>query len=262
MIENEINLKTNKATEISKKAAKGIREKIEWLIAQAEWKTITDPETKKRFRFKINFITLTLSSPQCHSDKVIKSQLLNQFITELRQKFKLQNYIWRAERQKNGNLHFHITTDIYVGWQWIQRTWNRVQNKLNYIDKFEDKHGHRNPNSTDIHSVKNLKNVAAYLTKYLTKNDKNAKVIEGRQWFISQNLSKNAKMTLTEDEVSYQEINEELRHAEVEKKISLKYATAYYHNWDKVIKQSEGSQIFDDYNAQLEKIRKGTIGSP
>jgi hypothetical protein len=54
----------------------------------------------------------------------------------------------------------------------LRNSWNEVQNRLGYIDQFEKKHGHRNPNSTDVHSLRKVKNLAAYFIKYMTKSQR------------------------------------------------------------------------------------------
>src|SRR5690554_5071199 len=60
------------------------------------------------------FITLTLSSKQVHDDNFIKRNLLNNFIIYMGRKFDMKNYLWKAEKQKNGSIHFHIVTDVYI----------------------------------------------------------------------------------------------------------------------------------------------------
>jgi hypothetical protein len=45
------------------------------------------------------------------------------------------------------------------------------------------------PNSTDIHSIVRISNLAAYLSKYCTKNDE-GRPIEGRLWSLSESLSR------------------------------------------------------------------------
>ena len=40
---------------------------------------------------------------------------------------------------------------------------------MGYIDKYEKQFGNRNPNSTDVHSVKHVKRLASYLSKYMAK---------------------------------------------------------------------------------------------
>ena len=157
---------------ISQKAQGRINTAIDWLLAQSTIKRVYDKKTKKHFNFRVNFLTLTLSAPQIHDDNLIKKKLLNTMLVHLRQKWGVKYYLWRAEAQANGNIHFHIACDKYVPWWELRHYWNKVQNNLGYIDRFEKLHGHRDPNSTDIHSVKSIRNLGGYLAKEVAKNSK------------------------------------------------------------------------------------------
>jgi hypothetical protein len=173
---NEIsfkNLACNKNTGIlSENARKKAKRAINYLLYLAREKTAYNYKTKSTFKFKINFLTLTLPSRQQHDDTTIKNILLNQFLLEAKIRWNLSHYVWKAERQKNGNIHFHILCDCFIPWMEARNVWNRICNKLGYVDEYEKINHKKNPNSTDIHSIKNVKNVAAYVTKYMIKNDK------------------------------------------------------------------------------------------
>lgn len=157
---------------ISQKAQGRINTAIDWLLAQSTVKRVYDKRTKKHFNFRVNFLTLTLSASQVHDDNLIKKKLLNTMLVHLRQKWGVKYYLWRAEAQANGNIHFHIACDKYIPWWELRHYWNKVQNNLGYIDRFEELHGHRDPNSTDIHSVKSIRNLGGYLAKEVAKNSK------------------------------------------------------------------------------------------
>jgi len=49
---------------------------------------------------------ITISFPPCISDRV-GYRLLNTWLTRLRKWRKKMSYLWVAERQKNGTIHFH-----------------------------------------------------------------------------------------------------------------------------------------------------------
>ena len=53
---------------MSYKANKRVRLAIDWMIFLAREKPLYSKEKKSNFTFKLNFITLTLSSKQKHSD--------------------------------------------------------------------------------------------------------------------------------------------------------------------------------------------------
>ena len=196
---------------------------------------------------KISFLTLTLSYVQQHDDVYIKKKMINQFITELTSRYPKMIYIWRAEKQRNGAIHFHFLLNIFVPHQIIREIWNRIQAKEGYIQAYHDKfcnldfwnylrinsytdstkldqyrkqynYGQStnwmNPNSTDIQSLKKIKNVYAYISKYISKNLKSSEncteaeieeyKIEGRIYYCSTKISKIKQIPkeLTSDEIS------------------------------------------------------------
>jgi len=166
-----------------------LRRAFNLLIATSTVQTGYNFTSQRSFSFLLNFITLTLSAKQgIYTDYDIKKLLLNDFLTRLRQQKKLTSYIWRAEPQKNSNIHFHITTNQWFDWQFIRDTWNNTQKKLGYIDLFNEKHHHINPNSTDIHSVHDIKHTGKYISKYLSKVATDSRSLNGKIWDCSQNL--------------------------------------------------------------------------
>jgi hypothetical protein len=86
-------------------------------------------------------------------------------------RYNLKNYIWKAEVQKNGNIHFHILQETYVHHSDLRALWNSCQDKLGYVQEFTDRVHKENPNSTDIHALKGVRNVEAYVSKYMSKFD-------------------------------------------------------------------------------------------
>ena len=153
-------------------------------------------------------------------------------LTEMRRDFGMLHYVWRAEKQINGNIHFHILTNVFIPHSTLRKKWNRIQDKLGYVtayskemqscrsfgdyyNKYINQGSYtqlmrryllgkatnwHNPNSTDIHSVKKVRNLPAYLSKYLCKasQDKHGKVedipaellVPGKLWGLSTSLSK------------------------------------------------------------------------
>lgn len=175
--------------EISDKSRKNLKRMAEgWILAIQESKKTKALKDNKIARY-ITFVTLTLSAKQAHSDKEIKRELLNKFIINCQRKFKVQEYIWRAEAQANGNIHFHLFLDRFIPHQELRIVWNQVQESLGYISRFEEKYHHTNPNSTDIEQIKTVKGATNYITKYIAKESKYRK-IEGRLWGCSDNLRK------------------------------------------------------------------------
>ncbi len=194
---------------ITKGSAKRLRKAINILISLSEWKTATHFKSGIEFQFKINFITLTLPSPQGNvTDKDLKSSCLQPWLKYWRRKTKGMSYVWRAERQKNGNLHFHICTDRYIYYKDIRDTWNRNIARFGFIDQFERNHGHRDPNSTDVHSINKIEDLAGYLVKYMAKLDPAEQKIEGKVWDSSANIKKANYCTTVIDTSISQELRQ------------------------------------------------------
>jgi len=165
---------------------KRMKRTLNTLVAIAKPKQVQNPTTGSWYQFRLNFVTLTLPAPQGNvSDKEIKKKVLDVWIKSAKRIFKLRSYFWRAERQKNGNLHFHFCTDTYIPYDKLQDSWNERLNRLGFIDTFEAKHGHRHPNSTDVHAVKHVNDLASYLVKYMTKDfvtEKDIRMITGMKF--------------------------------------------------------------------------------
>ena len=139
--------------ELTESARKKLKSACEILFALARTKKVKSIRTGREFKFKIACITLTLSSKQGqHTDREIKKELLEPFLRHFRKRG-LYNYIWKAERQLNGNVHFHILTDCYLEKGSIRDYWNKLQEKLGFITEFHSKYHHRSPNSTDVKAV-------------------------------------------------------------------------------------------------------------
>ncbi len=157
---------------LSAYSRKRLKKAIQLIVASSIPKEAPNFKTGKTYKFKVNFITLTLPSPQGSiTDKSIKTQCLDPFIKRLKRKYKLNSYVWRAERQGNGNLHFHMITDCWIHYEKMRNDWNDCIGKLGFIEEFKKKHGHSNPNSTDIHSITRIKNLSQYFSKYMAKDE-------------------------------------------------------------------------------------------
>jgi len=137
----------------------------------------------------LTMVTLTLSSKQIHCDKFIKEKLLNTFLVNCRRMFPNLSYVWKAEVQKNGNLHFHIISNLRLqSWE-LQLLWNKIQDYYGYLEDFKKEYNRTNPPSTQICYLRKIKNVQAYLTEYMIKNEE-TRPICGKCWSASEDLLK------------------------------------------------------------------------
>lgn len=188
---------------ISDNAFRTLKSKINWLYYLSKSKQIKTYNGKDIFNFKIGFITLTLPSKQQTCTKEVTQSLLNPFLTEIRQRTGMENYVWRLEFQKNGNVHYHIVTDTYIDYHLVKKIWNRLLDSKGYIQPYRDKMNKlllsdyidlykystkytysdlvknyaRNkredwsqPNSVDVKPVVSNKAIANYISKYFAKD--------------------------------------------------------------------------------------------
>lgn len=162
-------------------ARKKLTKAITYMAHITPEKEAINPRYNSKFKFRLSFVTLTLSSRQQHPDTVIKSELLEPFIDWLKKVWHVSFYVWKAERQGNLNLHFHIIVDKFVHYSAIQRRWNVLQDKLGYIQRYWSQpqkidstptllNDYYNVNSTDIHSTRKVRNLVKYVCKYMIKD--------------------------------------------------------------------------------------------
>lgn len=194
---------------LSLNAAKNLRNKINWLYFLSDKKIIAT-SSGHNYEFRIAFVTLTLPSVQkCKTSEINNCLIL--LLNQMRNKYKLKNYVWRLEFQKNGNAHYHICTDTYISQGTWRYHWNKLINKLGFIDEYEKerkdlsfrdyvkkyasngqtslltaknrykfgkKTKWRAPKTADVRNAYNSKNVAFYISKYFSKEDKRVSIIK------------------------------------------------------------------------------------
>lgn len=201
--------------DISEKQRKRMQCALRWMLLFSKEKTVYSKSKKSYFKFRINFITLTLSAAQQHPDTFILHSMLFPFLKYLERSHKVTAYIWRAEIQgrrlrerKERCIHFHITTDRFIHWRKIRNKWNALQLAHGYRAAGTD------PNSTDVHSVKNTGSIIRYMGKYITKKVKrDDEKVDCKIYGMSRNLSL-MNTTLREEETEdYREnVNAFIKH--------------------------------------------------
>lgn len=152
---------------VSSKQANRIRYYVNLLIDCSKRKKVFSKVHNRYFSFKVNLITLTLPSVQLHTDKEIHERCFKSFIRAWKQLSPELIYIYKAEVQDNGNLHYHLTTNTYIHHRTLRNLWNLYIDKLGYVSRS----GIESPNSTDVHSVKKIKSLASYMVAYFSKKD-------------------------------------------------------------------------------------------
>ena len=152
------------------------------------------------------FITLTLPSEQIGTDTETTKEVLGTFLDRCRKVGLLSNYVWRAEKQNNGNIHYHLLTDTYASYSMLRNLWFISLRKAGYIDNYRKKfaslsfeeysrlpfnlkksltevsrayaRGTRNgwsePPAIDVKAINSADSVNAYVSKYVSKDKENS----------------------------------------------------------------------------------------
>lgn len=114
-------------------------------------------EVKRRWdpgRAYPTLITLTIPVKQEHSDREIYRACLMPWIQMMRRDYGVEQYVWRAEAQENGNLHYHLIVDRYIPKRSITLSWNQCLDNLDYRTRYFIQTGSAVPPSTEVHALK------------------------------------------------------------------------------------------------------------
>lgn len=158
--------------QVTKDAAKRIRRAVDMLLQIAKPELVFNPVINRQIMHTLSFITLTISAKERHlTASEGHKLLLAPWLLRMKRKAGMTTYIWKAEFQKNGQLHYHITTPSFIHYSLIRDEWNNILSKAGMLSGWCGLDG-RQPNSTDVHAVYKIKNMQAYLTKYIAKGNK------------------------------------------------------------------------------------------
>lgn len=168
---------------------------------------------KSKIRNKIlNFFMLNASKKFCAFYTItfpfgisddLAYQLLNTWLTRCRKLQGLRSYLWVAERQKNGTLHFHLITNNYMKIgvvndfmkislrnakkKGLLTCRDNIINRYNGVDVDNLYYPKKRRNNKKRHSrTEAMGKLSFYLTKYVTKNDTTSQRLP---WHCSRDIS-------------------------------------------------------------------------
>lgn len=183
---------------ITTHAAKRIKQACEILLMRSPERWVFNTVTRRYIRLRLTFATLTISCPQIIPHREAYERGLKPMLRWWRDKAGCKDYIWKAELQQRGQIHWHITGNQFVDWRHLKSAWNNIQFKNGWLDDYHAKTGLWTPNSTDIHAVEKVERLDLYLAKYISKTGGQ---IQGKCWDTSNTLAgkKYFKMELDND---------------------------------------------------------------
>lgn len=177
---NLLNNKTNGV--VSDKVANRIKNSINWLALSAQKKRVFHKESGKWFEYRLGLFTLTLPDTAAPvTASFFKEQLLQPWLAYARKYFGMAHYVVKIEPQENNKVHVHITSDTFIHHTDLRRSWNNQLRRHGLLDDFFCKFGHDNPPTEQAVAVKSVKDMAAYLSKYLVKSENSVREILAKE---------------------------------------------------------------------------------
>ena len=127
-----------RGNDLSLTSKKEIIKRIKWINEIGE---IKNYKTKQGniIQYKTSMITLTLPIIAEVEPIEITKVVLGNFITLMRKVCGMNNYVWKLELQKNGNVHYHIITDVEIDYNYIKKIWNNSLNIVGIIDEYSER---------------------------------------------------------------------------------------------------------------------------
>jgi hypothetical protein len=167
---------------------KRIKRTVDILCQLSPPRTVTNPATQRKVKHSLSFITLTIPAKETHIEPDFGNKnLLAPFIRIMKKKFHMITYIWKAEFQKNNQLHYHLTTPSVIHYSYIRDTWGNILSSNKLLVQWYAAGHDRHPPCTDIRSVYKQKDMQWYLSKEISKAVQNKKC-KGKIWDCSLNI--------------------------------------------------------------------------
>lgn len=224
------------AGEVTDHTRKRIITAVDILLQLNPTRRIFNPIIQKEHDFRCSFATLTITDeirPPTSTCNEALAKLLRHFRKPWR-KGKLSesmtHYVWKLELQRRGTPHYHITSGNFLHHVELNKVWNDIQRDYGWTERYYDKTGSYQPNSTDIHAVWECKNLGAYISKYMGKKDYintsemgfpspiSPVQMGGKIWGCSESLRGKKRFSAKMDEYTWRKIKASVEYQEVEEK--------------------------------------------
>jgi hypothetical protein len=153
---------------------------------------------EKGLKAYCSMITLTYGKdyPTDHESK----KHLDTFLKRLRRLHPDCKYLWVAEKQKRGAIHYHILTPYFTNKDFVNASWNEIVNNWQASNNL--------PTQALLPNVIKVNQAGAYLAKYLQKEGQN---IGGNGYgidFKTRQLMKDESVYFVHHDLTHQQVNE------------------------------------------------------
>lgn len=156
-------------TAYSGRMTQGLRKRmtkaVNILLQTIEPKWIFNEVTGQYQYHKLSFITLKITNAGTITARDAYDNCLNHFLDWMTRTQEAKLYVWKAEGEIRGQIHYHITTPTFIHYLDIRKKWNSLLRQSGYLDRYAKEHGHFDANSTNVHEVNDVQNLAPYILK-------------------------------------------------------------------------------------------------
>lgn len=137
---------------------------VGWLYFQSRIKPQTLNDGRK-VRWRLGFLTLTIPGSTSADHRALKRLVLDPFFTRARNVGGLRSYVWTAELQQRGAIHWHVILDHWLDKAAVARWWLQACKSSGVVD-MSDAGGVA---ATSVEILRNYNGTAAYAAKYIGK---------------------------------------------------------------------------------------------
>ena len=238
-------------------AQKRLTKAINIMVAASPMQRIYNPVTGNKQNFRLGFLTLTIPEKTDHTLSQLNKLLLEPFLKYLRQVHKIGLYVWKAERQKRGVIHYHITINKFVHYQELRNKWNKLLSARGLNISYITENGHSDANSIDIHSVKKVNDLAAYLVKYMCKTYQNSGEEKGKLWDCSRILKESSYFEVEATEDILFDISNKVSQGRI--KVRIGERCSFYKMMNETVSTLFPNEVAVDYNYYISSLQTNTV---
>ena len=153
---------------------------------------------------QIVFFTFTIQDNI--ADNSITNPAFSYALKRFKKDYGLHSYLWVAERQKRGAIHYHCLFDMpFTEYSILKKVWADVGAKFGIkVSRKNSVSGSKNGSS----KVNNVEKAIKYITKYIAKgiNGANKQSFQGRSYAISRNINVKPKQISVEQAQEYTKV--------------------------------------------------------
>jgi len=177
-------------------SVKRFKRRADHFAASAKERWLKHPSKDKYMSFYLAFITLTITSRAgIVNSRDGYDKLLAPYLDWLTRTNGVKIFLWCREKQKSGQLHYHLVIDQFIHKQALKDKWNNLLRGNGYLNAYKEHYGNDNPNSTNVRSAYKPSQVGYYMAKYMTKQRRINEDGGARLWGCSENLSSLSNFT-------------------------------------------------------------------